>query len=137
MTLVKRNFPGFANLSDFFGDDWLNFKTTDLMPAINVSDNEGNYEIEVAAPGFKKDEFSISVENGVLTVSAKTEKEEEEKKKNYTRREFSSKSFSRSFTLPDNVDEDAIEANYDDGVLRLVLNKAEKALPSKKSINVK
>lgn len=137
MALLKRNLPAFGNLSDFFDDDWFSVKSSDLLPAINVSDNDGNYEIEMAVPGFKKEEFNVSIENGVLTISAKTQKEEEEKKKNYTRKEFSSKSFSRSFTLPDNIDENSIDAEYKDGVLKVLLHKSEKELPLKRSVNIK
>lgn len=137
MALLKRNLPAFGNLSDFFDDDWFSVKSSDLLPAINVSDNDGNYEIEMAVPGFKKEEFNVSIENGVLTISAKTQKEEEEKKKNYTRKEFSSKSFSRSFTLPDNIDENSIDAEYKDGVLKVLLHKSEKELPAKRSVSIK
>lgn len=137
MALLKRNLPAFGNLSDFFDDDWFRVKSSDLLPAINVSDNDGNYEIEMAVPGFKKEEFNVSIKNGVLTISAKTQKEEEDKKKNYTRKEFSSKSFSRSFTLPDNIDENSIDAEYKDGVLKVLLHKSEKELPVKRSVSIK
>jgi HSP20 family protein len=137
MALLKRNVPGFKNLSDFFGEDWFNFQTNDLLPAINVSESDDNYEVELAVPGFKKEDFNAVVENGILTVTAKSEREEEEKNKNYTRKEFSSKSFSRSFTLPDNIDENNIEAHYNEGVLKLILNKSEQVLPSKRSLDIK
>ena len=122
MSLIKYNWPV---LSDFFDDDWMKTRFTNdaWMPAINVVDNDGNYEIEVAAPGFRKDDFTVSIENGVLTIMGNTEKEEEEMKKNYTRKEFSSRSFSKSFTLPKNVEPDTVSAKYEEGVLRLTLNK--------------
>jgi len=65
MSLIKYNWPA---LSDFFGDDWLSnrFVSGEWAQAVNVVDNEGNYEIEVAAPGFKKDDFSVAIENGIL-----------------------------------------------------------------------
>ena len=78
----------------------------------------------------------MAVENGVLTVSGKTDKEEEEKKKNYTRKEFSSRSFSKSFTLPKNVKEEGVEAKHEDGVLKLMLKKTEKELPPKREVTV-
>lgn len=135
MTLIKSKFPGFTNLSDFFDDDWLKSRFTngDWIPAVNVIDNENNYEIEMAAPGFKKDDFYVTVDNGVLSISAKSEQEEEENKKNYTRKEFSSKSFMKSFTLPENVTDD-ITAKYEDGVLRLSLLKTEASMPLKKEV---
>lgn len=138
MTLIKTRFPTWDNLSDFFDDDWLKARMTknDWTPAVNVIDNEKNYEIEVAAPGLKKDDFNVVVENGVLTISGETKEEEEEKKKNYTRKEFSARSFSHSFTLPDNVMDEDVAAKYEDGILRLMLKKTDKKLPPKKRVMI-
>lgn len=135
MSLIKHNWPA---LSDFFDDDWMKTRFTngDRLPAVNVVDNKDNYEIEVAAPGLKKEDFTVSIENGVLTISGKTEKEEEEKKKNYTRKEFSSMSFTKSFTLPENVEQEGVEAKCKEGVLKLTLKKTEKALPAKKEVAI-
>lgn len=138
MALIKRTFPAFPNLSDFFGEDWLNskFYSENWLPAINVIDNENNYEIEVAAPGLKKEDFNVDVANGILTISGKSEKEKEEKNKNYTRKEFNFNSFSNAFTLPENVDAEKINARYDNGVLHLTLNKKVKEAPAKKQVSV-
>ncbi|MDX1446704.1 Hsp20/alpha crystallin family protein [Lishizhenia sp.] len=135
MSLIKHEWP---TLSDFFDESWMKnrFSNASWSTAVNVVDNEENYEIEVAAPGLKKDEFSVSCENGVLNISGQTKKEDEEKKKNYTRKEFSSKSFSKSFTLPENVDANHIDATYNDGVLKLTLHKVQKELPPKKEITI-
>ena len=137
MSLIKRDFPMMANFTDFFDDDWLQARfARDWTPAINVVENEDNYEIEVAAPGMKKKDFNVSIENGVLTVHGMTEKEEEEKNRNFTRREFSTRSFTKSFTLPENVDEEAMKAKYDDGILHLTIAKTEKVLPPKKEVHI-
>ena len=104
------------------------------MPAVNVVENDSNYEIEVAAPGFEKDDFRVMVENGILNIAAETSKEEEEKKKNYTRKEFSKRSFSKSFTLPENVKNEEVRAKYKDGVLMLQLEKSAIEAPLKKEI---
>lgn len=138
MSLIKSNLPGWPVVTDFFDDDWFKnrFPAADWTPAVNVVENEDNYEIEVAAPGIKKNEFDVTVENRVLTISGKTEKEDEEKDKNYTRKEFSSRSFKRSFTLPDNLQEDSIEATYEDGILRIMLAKAEVDMPRKKQVSI-
>lgn len=138
MTLIKSKLPEWTSLTDFFDDDWLKsrFSNGDWSPAVNVVDNEKNYEIEVAAPGLKKKDFNVTVENGILTISGKTEKEEEEKKKNYTRKEFTSRSFSKSFTLPEDVEEEDVVAKYEDGILKLNLNKSVKELPAKKEVKV-
>ena len=139
MNLIRRNMPMWTGLTDFFDDDW----TRDLFMkekspiAVNVVDNETNYEIEIAAPGFKKKDFNVETENGILTISAKTELKKEEEEKNYTRREFSSREFSRSFTLPENVLKGDISAGYEDGVLTLMLKKVKAELPDKKVIAVK
>ncbi len=136
MSLIKYNWP---MLSDFFDDDWLKTRFSNggsWTPAINIIENDDNYEIEVAAPGLKKDDFNVELENGILTISGKTEKEEEEKKKNYTRREFSYRSFTKSFTLPENVIDEDIAAKYEDGVLMLTLKKSEKALPPKREVKI-
>ncbi len=138
MSLIKRDFPMLTNLSDFFDDDWFPGRVfkNNWTPAVNVVEEDNQYEIEVAAPGLKKEDFNVEIENGVLTISGKTEKEDEEKKKNYTRREFSSRSFVKSFTLPENVDEEKMKAKYADGVLQLTLAKSEKALPQKKAVKI-
>lgn len=135
MTLIKSRFP---ELTDFFSDDWLTprLRNGGSMPAVNVVDNEGNYEIEIAAPGFDKNDFKVMVENGILNIQAETSKEEEEKNKNYTRKEFSKRSFKRSFTLPENVKDEEVSAKYADGVLRLCLDKTEIEAPLKREIAI-
>lgn len=139
MSLIKSSFPLWPTTSGFFDDDWMKFKFTngEWSPAINVVDNEDNFEIEVAAPGFEKKDFSVKVENGMLVISGKTEKEEEEKDKNYTLKEFSAKSFTRTFTLPENVVLDDIVAKYKDGMLRLMLKKSEMEIKKVKEIAIK
>lgn len=139
MQIAKRNLFGLPQLTNFFDDDWFKIKSLkqDWPAAINVVDNEKNYEVEVVAPGLKKDDFNISIENGVLCISGKTETENEEKEKNYVRKEYSASSFSRSFTLPDNTDEESIAANYNDGILKLTINKTEAEIVAKKEIEIK
>ncbi len=139
MSIIKSNLRNWPTLSDFFDNNWLRdrFETGDWMPAVNVIQNDDNYELELAAPGYKKEDIKIGVENGVMTVSAESSSEKEEKEKNYTRKEFSSSSFSKSFTLPENASEDAINAEYKDGVLKITLEKSKKSIPPKKEISVK
>lgn len=145
MSLIKRTeWPLLGNgswLSDFFDNekffdsDWM--KKTSL-PSVNVKETEKNYQIEVAAPGRSKKDFTISAENGVLTISSEKKEEKEEKEKEYTRKEFSYSSFSRSFTLPENANEDNISANYADGILKLEVAKKVIGQPkTKKAIEVK
>jgi HSP20 family protein len=145
MTLIKRSdWPLLMNgtlLSDFFDNDrffdsdWLKKQS---VPAVNVKETEKNFEIEVAAPGLSKKDFKISVDNGVLTISSEKKEEKEEKEKDYTRKEFSYSSFSRSFTLPENINEDDVKANYEDGLLRLNVAKKTVTQPkAKKAIEVR
>ena len=143
MSLIKTangHTPGFRSLlSNFFDNDYLlenSLFRKDGSPAVNVMENENNYEIDVAAPGLKKEDFKIEVENGILTISAERKTEHESKDNRFTRREFSYSSFSRSFALPENTDENAIEAKYNDGILKLTINKTQPEPSKKKVINL-
>ena len=138
MTLLKRTnsyLPSFWD--NFFSRDLMdwgnsNFSSTDTtLPAVNVKENEEAFEIEVAAPGMTKNDFKVSLENNLLTISSekKDEKKYEEKGK-YTRREFSYQSFQRSFTVPESlVEADKIGAKYCDGILCITLPKKEEVKP--------
>jgi HSP20 family protein len=143
MSLIKRNqggyFPFRSILSDFFENDGFLFDKMwdkDTMPAVNISETEKSYEIELAAPGMKKEDFRVKVENGVLNISAERKEEKEEKKKNYTRQEYNYSSFRRSFTLPENAKEEDLMAKYEDGMLRLKVAKKEAVTSKAKEIPV-
>ncbi|BAU55084.1 Hsp20/alpha crystallin family protein [Mucilaginibacter gotjawali] len=139
--LVKTNrFPSlgsmmedFWNTDKFFNQPFFNGET---LPAVNIRETKNNYELEVAAPGFKKEDFKVTTENGLLTISAETATEKNEEKEKYTRREFSCSSFIRTFTLPENVVEDDIVAKYRDGLLNIELKKSGKNLVAKKEVKV-
>jgi len=94
-------------------------------PAANILDNEKDFTIELAVPGMRKDQFRINLEDDVLTISVERKEEEVQEEKNFSRREFRYDEFSRSFSLPDIVDQDNIKADYKDGVLSVVLPKSE------------
>lgn len=140
-TLVKSNrFPSlgtmmndFWNTDKFFNTPFFNGET---LPAVNIRETKNNFELEVAAPGYKKEYFRISVENGMLTISAETSKETNEENENYTRKEFSCASFTRTFTLPENVKEEDIDAKYKDGLLLMELKKSGKPAVAKKEVKV-
>jgi HSP20 family protein len=108
------------------------------VPAVNITENANDYKISVAAPGLKKNDFHINVDGSMLTISGEKEETKEEKdQENYTRKEYNYSSFSRSFTLPEEVNREKIEASYEDGVLKLVLPKKEevkKAVASKQIV---
>lgn len=135
MSIVKRNnlfFPSLMN--DFMGPDWFGGteKWNASVPAVNIKDNTENFELELAVPGMKKEDFSVEIDNDVLTISSEVHTENEENKDNYTRKEFSFTSFKRAFTLPETVDGAKIDAKYEDGILRLTLPKKQEALPKPK-----
>lgn len=138
MTSLKRTnqyLPSFWD--NFFSRnmmDWdnQNFSTTDTtLPAVNVKENDEAFEIEVAAPGMTKNDFRVSLENNLLTISSeKKEEKKEEEKGRFTRREFSYQSFQRSFTVPENlVEGDKISAKYCEGILCITLPKKEEIKP--------
>lgn len=141
MTLISYNntFPKFFAVpgrDKFFTrdvDHWFtNEKNKALLPAVNVKEKESGYELEVAAPGRKKEDFKIELNQDVLTISSEKEHKKEEKDKDgtYTQREFSYQSFSRSFRLPKGkVDGEKIQARYENGILHLSLPKKEEAKP--------
>ena len=135
MKLMKKYNDVLPAMWDTFShDDWFsmpgrsNMRTTNV-PAINILDNENEFIIEFAAPGMKKSDFIIDVENDILTITAEERTEDETKGTNYTRREFFYNAFERSFTLPETVDSDKIKANYTDGVLGISIPKKEEAKP--------
>jgi HSP20 family protein len=97
------------------------------MPSVNIVENKDNYRVAVAAPGLKKEDFKIDIDGNVLTISSEKEEEKKESEEKYTRREYSYSAFSRSFTLPEDVNKEAIEARYADGVLNISLPRKEEA----------
>lgn len=101
-------------------------------PAVNIQENEKEYMIELAAPGLNKDDIKIELDKDTLTIKSERTEEKKVNEENYSRREFNYSSFSRSFTMPQGkIDQDKIDAKYENGVLMLCLPKAEKARLSK------
>ena len=141
MSIVKRNpmlFPALMN--DIFKPDWFGGmeNLNKNVPAVNIKENETGFDLELAAPGFKKDSFKIEVDKTILTISSELNTENIGEEHNYTRREFFYSAFKRVFTLPDTVDQGKINANYEDGILKLTLPKKEEALPKpKRSIEIR
>lgn len=119
----------FPDLFDrFFNDNLLRNKgalSDYTVPAVNVSEDDKKYEVDVAAPGMEKKDFNIDVTDNVLTVSAEKKEEEKKEEDNYVRREFGYTRFKRTFALPDNANEEKIDANYNDGVLKIAIPKKE------------
>ena len=121
----RRRFP-FYNIfqeDDWFGDKFMS--QGDLIPAMNVKEKEFTYEVELAAPGFSKSDFHITIKDHVLNISAEKKEKFEETEEDYKRKEFSYNSFERALSLPKNINEAGeISATYEDGILKLSLQKA-------------
>jgi HSP20 family protein len=97
------------------------------MPAVNVNETKEVFNLSLAAPGLSKNDFKIDIDGNMLTISAEKDEEKEEKDKNYSRREYNYSSFSRTFTIPEEVNMEKIDARYEDGVLKILLPKKEEA----------
>ncbi len=126
---LRPDFGNFNRLLDFdsiFKDD---FFEDGLMPAMNVKEHKDNFEIELAAPGFNKKDFEVSIEDNVLHVCGEKEEEVKKEEEDYSRQEFSYKSFKRSSSLPDSVDLDQdVKATYKNGILKVKLIKTKEAI---------
>jgi HSP20 family protein len=125
---VNRNYVP-AYWDDFFNDSFFNqLKSTSCngyTPAVNISEDEKGYTIEVAAPGIARKEFTILIENEILTISTEQKENKEAQKQNFLQREFNYRTFKRSFQIPETVDQEHIEATHEAGILRLSLPKKE------------
>lgn len=145
MTLVKWNnktnnalLPGFNDVFEsIFNDTFFNDRMVTRVPAVNISETENNYHVELAAPGLKKDDFKLNLERNVLTISVEQSADHQDNHKNYSKREYSYSSFVRSFTLPDSADDNKIDATYTDGVLRIDIAKREEAKTVRRQIAIK
>ncbi len=114
--------------NDIFDDDFMGYTPAKQFasPAVNIIENEKDYQIEVAAPGMSKEDFKIRLENdNELVISLEKKNEDKHEKKNYLRREFSYASFKQSFIIPDEVEAEGIGAAMVDGVLKITLPKKE------------
>ena len=127
-------FNDFFNDDRFMSFDWGNGWSK--VPSANVIEKDNLFQIEMAVPCMKKNDFHVDINNGQLTISSEKKEEKEDKEESYTRKEFSYTSFSRSFFIPDNVDAEKIKAKYEDGILMLDLPKKEITKVSKKEIQV-
>jgi HSP20 family protein len=118
---------GFPVFEEFFKpwNEWFEksslFGKMMTVPPVNITENEDNYILSLAVPGMKKEDLKISLEGSMLIISSQKEEIEEK----FTRKEFNFYSFTRSFTLPEDVKPEYIEARYEDGLLKLVLPRKE------------
>lgn len=143
MSLVKYSnsrYPSRYNRyynDDLFNDlfNWNNrqvFNQRSSSPSVNIKENEDGFELELATPGLNKEDLKIELNNDILTISSERKEENKEEKENFSRREFSYQTFSRSFTLPETVNSDEIKAKYENGILSVSIPKKEEAKPKAK-----
>ncbi len=129
----NQNFPTLSNwLDDIFNRDLpsvftSNFNTGITLPKVNIKETVDDFTVEMAVPGLKKSDFQIDIDNQILSISTETKEENEHKEENYTRREFGYSSFKRTFTLPESVNNEKINARYNEGILSILLPKKEEA----------
>lgn len=145
MTLVKFNNGPKANVNPFFNDvfdtffndSFINDRFVSKVPAVNIAETENHFHIELAVPGLKKEDFKISLDKNVLSISAEKKTENTTEGKKYSKKEYAYNSFVRSFTLPESADQAKIEAEYVDGILSLNVAKKEEAKFQSREIAVK
>ena len=138
MNLIRKQYPFFPSLVDELFNQERRVRTSSISsttPAVNIIEKDIQFMIELAAPGNKKEDFEIEIEDGILSISSSSNKEDNtSEKETFTRQEFSYNSFRRSFTIPESVDVSSIEATYNEGVLLIKLLKLEEALPQPKKL---
>lgn len=135
-SLIKLNerMPGV--IDDFFKpwNEWFDggslWGKTMIIPAVKITEQKNEYLVSLAVPGMKKNDFTINVDGNMLTISCKKEENKEEKEKKYPRKEYNYSSFSRSFTLPEEINREKIDVKYEEGVLKIILPRKEDAKKS-------
>jgi HSP20 family protein len=129
--------PWFADVFEsVFNDSLLTDRIVTRVPAVNIAETEADFQIELAVPGLKKEDFKIGVDKNILSITTEKKNEQTEGKK-YSKREYNYTSFSRSFNLPDTIDHSKIDAAYTDGILKLTVAKKEEAKIQSREIAVK
>lgn len=142
-TIRRKNYATPSIFDDYFNDSFLNrayssngLQASSSTAAVNVEETEKDYRIELAAPGVNKEDLKVSVKEGILTISYEKKEENEEEKNNYTRREFSYNSFSRSFSLPDETDAENVVAKHKNGILTVSVPKVEVKVQPTKEVKI-
>jgi len=129
--------PLFSDVFESLFNDSLSDRMIVRVPAVNISETDGNYHIELAAPGLKKEDFKINLDRDILSVSSEKKEEATQEGKRFNKREYSYSTFVRSFTLPDTADQTRIDAEYVDGVLKINVAKKEEAKFQSREISIK
>ncbi len=131
MSLIRFNSSALPSLVETFFNrealDSLHPFQNQFLPSVNIFEKEDGYEIDVAAPGLKKENFQINLNQSNLSIAYSDEEKKEESNGKFTRREFRTGSFKRNFTVPQTIDNERINASYTDGILKIFLPKREEA----------
>lgn len=141
-TIIKT--PALRNLFDTnnyfttpFGFEMETYNKSRFIPAVNVSETDAEFKLEFRVPGYSKEDLKINLEDKTLTISAEHKEQETKSDDKYVRKEFSHKSFSRSFELPENIDFENLNANYENGILNVLIpKKVEVKIENKKVIEI-
>lgn len=143
MALVKiNNNPLQKGFSSIFDEFFNEFSARDFggnyagFPPVNIHETANAYHLELSVPGRSREDFKVNVENGLLTVSFEKKEESKSEDVKTVRREFSYRSFKRSFTLDENIDAENIQAKYENGLLKLLVPRKEQAKPASRQINI-
>lgn len=137
MTRIQFNDQGYKTLGSLVNEIFNDVNTGNrFFPPVNISENEDDFEIVLMVPGRKKEDFKIALDKEILTVSYEQKEEKADEKSRVVKNEFTLRSFSRSFTLNDEIDRETIAASYEDGLLMLALPKKEEVKISPKEISI-
>jgi HSP20 family protein len=141
MTLVRTNYRNANSFGNFLNEIFNDFpavleKTGLNFPPTNITETGTTYQLELNVPGRNKEDFDVHVDNGLLTISYEKKEEARQEDAKSIRKEFSSQSFKRSFNLDDTINPDAIEAKYENGLLKLVLPKKQEVKEAAKQISI-
>ena len=137
-TIVNRTPVRFNNLPSIFDDIFVTDATKKFRPAVNIKETEAAFEIHMALPGYEKEDIQIKIENELLTISSEKVNKTKIEGETITKQEFSFENFTRSFTLPEIVDIESIEAHNENGILLVTLPKNKALLENKvKTISIK
>lgn len=137
MTRIQFNDQGFKTLGSLVNEIFNDVNTGNrFFPPVNISENENNFELVLMVPGRKKEDFKIALDKDILTVSYEQKEEKADEKTRIVKNEFTLRSFSRSFTLNEEIDRDSIAASYENGLLKLALPKKEEVKISPKEISI-
>lgn len=133
---VDRDFDAMSDLF-FRAPAFLGCPECDFVPRVDIAEDKDSVAVHVDLPGMEKDQIKVVVQDGILTISGERKEESEKQEKNYIRAERVYGKFSRSFTLPENVDSEKISADYKNGLLSVVLAKTEKSKPKEITVDIK